>query len=155
MAQAVDADYTIRKICINDIDSLLALMKPFIDSGVLLPRTKSDILAKLDDYVVAVTDNVILGEMALHQYDDNTGELAAVVINPAFEHQGVGGVLMEYIINKARAMGLNSLFLLTRGDPTWYKKFGFAPDSIESIPSVRRAKWDPARGSKVFRLCLK
>lgn len=153
--ESIDTQYTIRAVKESDIDPLLALMRPFIKSGVLLPRTREMILERLGDYSIAVSGDVILGEMALHVYSDNTGELAAVVINPAFEHQGIGGVLMAYMIDKGRALGLDSLFLLTISDPSWYKKFGFQSDTVDSLPPQRKKKWDPVRGSKVFRLRLK
>ena len=45
--------------------------------------------------------------------------------------------------------------ILTTQTADWFEKQGFIPDEINTLPERRREKWNPKRGSKLFRLKLK
>ena len=136
----------------TDIPSVLALMRPFISSGKLLPRTESDIAAALKDFVVYEFDGGVRASASLHKYDDGQAEIAAVAVDEAFGHMGIGPVLIESLVQKAKEQGASSIFIMTTQAADWFEKIGFKEDSIESLPALRRAKWTPERGSKVFSL---
>ena len=136
----------------TDIPSVLALMRPFIASGKLLPRTEADIAASLNDFVVYEFDGGVRACAALHKYEDGQAEISAVAVDEAFGHMGIGPALVESLIQKAKEQGARSVFIMTTQATDWFEKIGFKEDSIESLPQARRAKWTPERGSKVYRL---
>lgn len=49
--------------------------------------------------------------------------LAPMAVHPDFQNQGIGHQLIENAIEKARALGHQSMIVL--GHPNFYKKFGF------------------------------
>ena len=65
---------------------------------------------------------------------------------------GIGPKIIDFMISKSKTLGLKSVFVMTTQTADWFERLGFLPDSVESIPQERRAKWTPERGSKVFRL---
>ena len=142
----------IRPMVQTDIPSVLALMRPFISSGKLLPRTESDIAVALKDFVVYEFDGGVRACASLHKYDDGQAEIAAVAVDEAFGHMGIGPVLIESLVQKAKEQGARSVFIMTTQAADWFEKIGFKEDSVDSLPAARRAKWSPERGSKVFRL---
>ncbi len=142
----------IRELQQSDIPSLLALMRPFVASGKLLPRSEADIASSLKDYVVYEFDDGIRACAALHKYDDGQYEIAAVAVDEAFGHMGIGPSLVEYLVKKAKAEGAESVFIMTTQAADWFEKIGFKGDSLDSLPQARRAKWTPERNSKVYRL---
>ncbi len=142
----------IRPMLQTDIPSVLALMRPFISSGKLLPRTEQDVAAALNDFVVYEFDGGVRACAALHKYEDNQAEISAVAVDEAFGHMGIGPALVESLIQKAKEQGASSIFIMTTQAADWFEKIGFKEDSIDSLPQARRAKWTPERGSKVFRL---
>ena len=142
----------IRSMVQTDIPSVLALMRPFIASGKLLPRTEADIAASLNDFVVYEFDGGVRACAALHKYEDGQAEISAVAVDEAFGHMGIGPALVESLIQKAKEQGARSIFIMTTQATDWFEKIGFKEDSIESLPQARRAKWTPERGSKVYRL---
>lgn len=142
----------IRSMVQTDIPSVLALMRPFIASGKLLPRTEADIAASLNDFVVYEFDGGVRACAALHKYEDGQAEISAVAVDEAFGHMGIGPALVESLIQKAKEQGARSVFIMTTQATDWFEKIGFKEDSIESLPQARRAKWTPERGSKVYRL---
>ena len=142
----------IRPMLQTDIPSVLALMRPFISSGKLLPRTEQDVAAALNDFVVYEFDGGVRACAALHKYEDNQAEISAVAVDEAFGHMGIGPALVESLIQKAKEQGASSIFIMTTQAADWFEKIGFKEDSIDSLPQARRAKWTPERGSKVYRL---
>ena len=146
-------DYgNIRAIQQNDIPSVLAVMRPFVASGKLLPRTEADVAIRLQDFYVYDFDGGVRACASLHKYDDGQAEIAAVAVDEAYSHIGIGPKLVESLVQKAKSSGAKSVFIMTTQASDWFEKIGFAEDKIDSIPDERKAKWSPARGSKVYRL---
>ena len=146
-------DYgNIRAIQQNDIPSVLAVMRPFVASGKLLPRTEADVAARLADFYVYDFDGGVRACASLHKYDDGQFEIAAVAVDEAYSHIGIGPKLVESLVQKAKSSGAKSVFIMTTQASDWFEKIGFAEDKIDSIPEERKKLWSPERGSKVYRL---
>ncbi len=136
----------------TDIPSVLAIMKPFIESGKLLTRTETQIADTLEDYIVYEIDGGVHACAALHFYDDGQAEIAAVAVDENYAHMGIGPKLMDNLIEQAMEGQATSIFIMTTQTADWFEQLGFEEDSIESLPEARRKLWTPNRGSKVYRL---
>ncbi len=136
----------------TDIPSVLAIMKPFIESGKLLTRTETQIADTLEDYIVYEIDGGVHACAALHFYDDGQAEIAAVAVDENYAHMGIGPKLMDNLIEQAMEGQATSIFIMTTQTADWFEQLGFEEDVIESLPEARRKLWTPHRGSKVYRL---
>ncbi len=141
----------IRQMTTGDVPRVLGLMRPFFENGKLLPRTESQLLEKVDDYIVYEFDGGISACAALHKYPDGQGEIAAVAVDENFKHMGIGEKMVKFLCQAAKARDVKSVFILTTQAGDWFQSLGFKADSVESLPPERRAKWTPERNSKVFR----
>lgn len=139
----------------EDIAAALSLMRPFVKRKILLPRTQRQLEQTYNDYIVYELDGAVRACAALHIYDRTQAEIAGVAVDETCSHIGIGPKMIEYLLEKARAIRLDNVFVLTTQTADWFEKFGFAPDSIDSLPPERKAKWNPKRGSKLFRLKLR
>lgn len=143
-----------------DIDSLFDFMRPFVESGRLLPRTKEDIKQNLDGYIVYKIDGKIRASASLITYPFTgpggtpQAEIAAVAVEETYSHLGIGELLIETLAIRARLCDAKSVFILTTQSGEWFKRLGFKHDELDSLPPKRRAKWTAKRGSEVFRLAL-
>lgn len=147
------SDYgKIRSMGREDIPSLLTLIQPFVKRGILLPRTEEMLEATYQDYIVFELDGAVRGCAALHVYNNEQAEIAAVAVDENCAHMGIGPKIVDHLINKGKELGLSSVFVMTTQTGDWFEKIGFSYDSIDSIPEQRRAHWSPERGSKVLRL---
>lgn len=142
----------VRQMEQTDIPSVLAIMKPFVESGKLLSRTEAQIAEGLQDYIVYELDGGIHACAALHFYDDGQAEIAAVAVDENYAHMGIGPKLIDTLISQAGEGGASSIFIMTTQTADWFEKLGFEEDTLESIPDERRKLWDSRRGSKVYRL---
>lgn len=143
----------VRPMAQTDIPSVLAVMRPFIESGKLLYRSEQDLTSTFKDFIVYELDGGVHACAALHSYADGQSEIAAVAVDEAYNHMGIGPKLIQTLIarvceNKDRS----SIFIMTTQASDWFEKLGFSEDTIDSLPAERRAKWTPERNSKVFRL---
>ena len=150
-----ESDYgQIREMTTEDIPAILNLIRPFVEEGILLPRTEQSLAATFNDYIVYELDDGIKGCAALHFYNDFQAEIAAVAVDPVCSHLGIGPKMMEYLLNKAQSQQAKSVFILTTKTADWFEMQGFLPDDISTLPAKRKEKWSPSRGSKLFRKVL-
>ena len=136
----------------TDIPSVLAIMKPFIESGKLLTRTEAQIADSLEDYIVYEIDGGVHACAALHFYEDGQAEIAAVAVDENYAHMGIGPKMMDNLIEQAMEGQATSIFIMTTQTADWFEQLGFEEDVIDSLPEARRKLWTPNRGSKVYRL---
>ncbi|MBP5284334.1 MAG: amino-acid N-acetyltransferase [Treponema sp.] len=145
----------IRSMRREDVSAVLSLIRPFVQQKILLERSEEQMLNTYNDYIVYELDGAIRACAALHIYDRVQAEIAGVAVDASCANIGIGPKMISYLIDKAKSISIESLFLLTTQTSDWFEKQGFVPDSIESIPDERRKIWSPERGSKVFRLKLR
>lgn len=144
----------IRAMRREDISGVLSVMRPFIKKEILLPRTEKQLEAEYNNYVVYELDGAVRACAALHIYDREQAEIAAVAVDESCSHIGVGPKIIQYLIEKAKSINLKSVFIMTTQTADWFEKQGFVPDDISTLPEERRKLWNPKRGSKLFRLKL-
>ena len=145
---------TLRPMTREDVPAVLSVMRPFIQKKILLPRTDESLLESYSDFIVYEIDGGIRACASLHLYDNSQAEIAAVAVDEAFSHLGIGPSLVKSLISKAQNKNISSIFILTTQTSDWFEKLGFKKDSIDSLPEERKAIWTPERNSQVFRLTL-
>ena len=144
----------IRAMRREDISPVISLMRPFIEQGILLPRSKEQLDNTYNDYIIYEIDGAVRACAALHIYDRKQAEIAGVAVDETCAHIGIGPKMIEYLISKAKTINLESVFILTTQTADWFESLGFKMDTIDSIPESRIKIWNPDRGSKVYRLNL-
>lgn len=142
----------IRDMKTDDIPAILTLMQPFVEKGILLPRTKQTLEDQLSHYIVYELDGAIRACAALIPYSDGQMEIAGIAVNKSCSHLGIGPKLVEFLIKRARQNKASSIFLLTTQTSDWFESMGFKISNISSLPEQRKAIWTPERGSVVYRL---
>jgi amino-acid N-acetyltransferase len=138
----------------DDIPAVLSLMNPFIESGILLPRTIEELERETADFTVYEIDGGLRACAALHGYPENLGEIAGVAVDESYAHMGIGPKLMERLIAQGRQAGFTALFVLTTQTADWFERFGFKSCEIDRLPAKRREKWSKNRGSRMLILDL-
>lgn len=145
----------IREMTHQDITTVLSLMQPFVEKGILLPRTEELLSSTYSDYIVYEIDDSIRACAALHSYTDGQMEIAAVAVDETCAHIGIGPKMISYLIEKAKKLNASSIFILTTQTVDWFEKLGFEAADISTLPQKRKELWSPKRGSKLMRLQLK
>ena len=133
----------IRNMEIADIPAVLNLMKPFVDSGILLPRTKKMFHEQYKHYIVYEIDGIIKATAALIPYPNGEKEIAGVAVDTTCSH-------ISYLLEKAKSEDAKRVFVLTTQTSDWFEHLGFRQCSKDLLPVERQKKWTPERNSKVL-----
>ena len=139
---------TFRAMTREDIPAVLSLMNPFVEKGILLPRTSEELEQKAHEFVVFEIDGGIRACAALHSYPENVGEIAGLAVDEAYAHMGIGPRLMDLLLQREKRRIFVACLTTQTGD--WFEKFGFKSAETGQLPRERQEKWDPKRRSRVF-----
>lgn len=78
----------------------------------------------LETFLVAVRDNAVIGSMGLELYGQ-TALLRSAVVGPPWRNSGIGTILYDALLVKAREHGVRQLILLTNTAEKYFEKKGF------------------------------
>ena len=147
---------SLREANVGDIGGILQLIEPFENDGTLVKRSRNEIERDIGHYTVIEHDGVIFGCAALYPYPEaHTGEMAALTISPQVQSQGDGERILKRVEQRARAMGLQSIFVLTTRTMHWFIKRGFQSVDPDWLPEARKRKYNWDRRSQVLVKNLK
>ncbi len=141
----------LRQATSDDVGGILQLIEPLEDEGVLVKRDRTEIERDIGNYTVLEHDGVIFGCAALYPYPERrTGEMAALTVAASAQEQGDGERILRRIEQQARALRLESIFVLTTRTMHWFLKRGFVPVDPDWLPEARRQRYDDQRRSRVL-----
>ena len=141
----------LREATSDDVGGILQLIEPFEKDGTLVKRDRTEIERDIDHYTIIDHDGVIFACAALYPYPEaKTAEMAALTVSPQSQGQGDGEKVLKRIEQRARAMGLKSIFVLTTRTMHWFIKRGFAQVDPDWLPEARKRKYNWDRKSQVL-----
>ncbi|HZT55172.1 MAG TPA: amino-acid N-acetyltransferase [Burkholderiaceae bacterium] len=142
---------SLREATSDDIGGVLQLIEPFEQDGTLVKRSRTEIERDIGHYTVIEHDGVIFGCAALYPYPEaKTAEMAALTVSPQVQSQGDGERILKRVEQRAKAMGLDSIFVLTTRTMHWFIKRGFASVDPDWLPEARKRKYNWDRRSQVL-----
>lgn len=77
-------------------------------------------------FLVAVdSEETIVGAIGMEQYPDGTGLLRSAVVAPSVRNAGIGSLLYQELMDRARASGMKRMVLLTTTAEKYFERKGF------------------------------
>jgi amino-acid N-acetyltransferase len=141
----------LREATPDDVGGILQLIEPFEKDGTLVKRNRTEIERDIANYTIVEHDGVIFACAALYPYPEaKTAEMAAVTVSPQSQGQGDGEKILKRIEQRARLMGLHSIFVLTTRTMHWFIKRGFQQVDPDWLPEARKRKYNWDRKSMVL-----
>ena len=141
----------LREATADDVGGILQLIEPFENDGTLVKRNRTEIERDVDHYTIIEHDGVIFACAALYPYPEGkTAEMAALTVSPQSQGQGDGEKVLKRVEQRARAMGLSSIFVLTTRTMHWFIKRGFVQMDPDWLPEARKRKYNWDRKSQVL-----
>lgn len=142
---------SLREATADDIGGILQLIEPFERDGTLVKRSRTEIERDVGQYTVIEHDGVIFGCAALYPYPEaKTAEMAALTVSPQSQSQGDGERILKRVEQRAKASGLESIFVLTTRTMHWFLKRGFQQVNPDWLPEARKRKYNWDRKSQVL-----
>jgi amino-acid N-acetyltransferase len=142
---------SLREATSDDVGGILQLIEPFERDGTLVRRERTEIERDIASYTLIEHDGIIFGCAALYPFPEaRTAEMAALTVSPLSQGQGDGERLLKRVEQRARQLGLDSIFVLTTRTMHWFIKRGFAPVDPDWLPEARKKKYNWDRRSQVL-----
>ncbi|MEO6291351.1 MAG: amino-acid N-acetyltransferase [Burkholderiaceae bacterium] len=142
---------SLREATADDVSGILQLIEPFEKDGTLVKRSPTEIERDANNYSIIEHDGVIFACAALYPYPESkTAEMAALTVSPNVQGQGDGERVLKRIEQRAKAAGLDSIFVLTTRTMHWFIKRGFKQVDPDWLPEARKRKYNWDRKSQVL-----
>ena len=140
-----------RTASIDDVGGILELIGPLEDAGVLVKRSRERLEQEIQRFSVVERDGAVIACAALYPFPrEHMGELACVAVHPDYRGSGRGDALLEHLEERARALEIDRLFVLSTRTAHWFRERGFGQSPVDRLPKRRRDLYNWQRGSKVF-----
>lgn len=89
--------------------------------------------------LVAVEDGALVGCVALEPYGKDA-LLRSLAVAPTRHKSGIGSALVAAVLELARRMAVDRVYLLTETAADYFPRFGFTPTTRDAVPeAVRRS----------------
>jgi len=146
-----DSYESIRIAGIEDVGGIMELIEPLEKDGTLVRRSRERLELEIGCFSVIERDGAIIGCAALYpDLPNRTGELACVATDPVYRRSGRANRLLGHIEARARAEGIERLFVLTTRTAHWFLERGFRQAELAELPEKRRELYNFQRNSLVF-----
>ncbi len=146
---SIDEFDQIRQAKLEDTNGIMSLIRPLEEQGYLVRRSRELLETEIDYFLVEVRDNAIIGCVGLYPFPkDSAGELSCFAVDPDYRKMGRGDRLLEAVTQRAIALKMTKLFVLTTKTEQWFKERGFAPVSPNTLPGEKN--YNTSRNAKVL-----
>ncbi len=141
----------VRPAHIDDVSSILNLIRPLEERGILVKRSVEHLERDIDQYSLLDHDDKICGCVAMHQYPESSmAELACLVVSSETRDAGYGERLLQHVEEQARDHHISHLFVLTTQTAHWFVERGFVAGDLSQLPPQKQDLYNHVRRSKVF-----
>ena len=123
----------IRKASLNDVEKMHQLVNNYAEGGVMLSRPRSMLYECIRDFAVVEIDGEIVGTGALHIMWIDLAEIRALAVKDGYTRQGIGRMLVEYLLDEAKKLQIPKVFALTY-QTGFFERMGFSVINKENLP---------------------
>ena len=137
---------------IDDIASIVELIRPLEDSGALVKRSRERLEEEIGYFSILERDGRVLACAALYPYpDEGVGEIACVATHSDYRGEGRARQLLDELIAEARARALSHVFVLTTQSTHWFLEQGFEVASLDELPVEKQQLYNWQRNAAMLR----
>ena len=104
---------TIRSARTSDVKAIRELVDSFAAPGKMLSKETVYLYESVQEFVVAEKDGAIVGCGALHVLWEDLAEVRTVAVAEGNQRSGIGHLILDEIIKRARSLGVKRIFCLT------------------------------------------
>ena len=127
----VYGDVTIRRARTKDVRRIRELVDLYSQDRRLLSKATVSLYEDVPDFLVAERDGYVVGCGALHVIWEDLAEVRTLGVDPAHAGRGVGRLILDELIIRARQIGVERVFVLTF-EVDFFRRAGFV--EIEGTP---------------------
>ncbi|CAH0526738.1 amino-acid N-acetyltransferase [Vibrio hippocampi] len=145
----------VRQADIDDIGGIFDLIRPLEEQGVLVRRSREQLEQEIRQFTIIEKDGLIIGCAALYPYlSEKMAEMACVAIHPDYRDGNRGALLLNYMKQQSKPLGIERIFVLTTHSLHWFREQGFLETGLESLPIAKQDLYNFQRNSKILQATI-
>jgi amino-acid N-acetyltransferase len=119
--------YIVRQARTRDVPAIRALIDQNVASGRLLNKPTVNLYEDVLEFTVALSsdDDTVVGCGALHVLWEDLAELRTVAVDARCRGAGIGHLIVDELLDRARQVGVSRVFVLTFA-VSFFARHGFA-----------------------------
>ncbi|GAA4479003.1 amino-acid N-acetyltransferase [Enteractinococcus fodinae] len=123
----------IRPARTQDVPTIRSMVQPLASERVLLDKDKVAYYESVQEFMVAESDEgEIVGFGALHVMWEHLAEVRTLATADGHQGRGIGGLVLNALLNKAEALGVQHVFCLTF-ETSFFQRHGFEIMKDQSV----------------------
>lgn len=126
--------YLIRTAQYGDVESIFQMIKYYAGEGVILERSIEDIKDNISNFLVAVSNNTIIGLVTHFNYGKNLKEVRSLAVDKNFHNMGIGQALLKELVKHIQAEESSSKIFTLTYRPDFFRKNGFVTVPKDDFP---------------------
>ncbi len=145
MINLMDSKINIRESQLADMAALETLYPSAFPDEDLLPLIRkllagrNDVLSLVADGSDGVVGHVAFSTCSVSGHERHVSMLAPLAVDPAIQRQGIGAALVQEGLRRLQRKGFRQVLVL--GDPGYYGRFGFLPETSVDPPYPLPQDW--------------
>ena len=129
-------DVVVRRARTADVRGIRRLVDPYTGGRRMLTKATVTLYEDVQEFWVAELDGELVGCGGLHVLWEDIAEIRSTAVLPHAAGLGIGGRLVERLLEVARELGLQRVFVLTF-ETAFFARFGFVEiDGTPVTPEV-------------------
>ncbi|MEN4053258.1 MULTISPECIES: N-acetyltransferase [Sulfurimonas] len=138
------------KAKLSDIPKMQELVRPEVESGIILDRSDDEIATNIRSYTLAFLDGELVGFTALHIHTFSLAEIRSLIVKDGFRGRKIGEKLINKVLDEAKSLGVQRVLSLTYKQ-SFFERLGFVEIPKESLPEHKI--WADCIKCKHFPIC--
>jgi amino-acid N-acetyltransferase len=138
----------IRQARASDVRYVEEIIRPLEDEGILVPRSRDQLLKDMADCYLLIRDGAVLACGILKAFLSTHAEICCLAVHPKYRRGGRGETLLAYLERRSLLMGITTVFVLSTRTMQWFEERGFVVSDPSILPPTRN--YNSSRGSKVY-----
>ncbi|WP_068544368.1 argininosuccinate lyase [Thalassotalea crassostreae] len=131
--QLGSANYVVRDAKLTDIRAIVKLVNYWSSREENLPRSEDDLIKSIRDFAVIEVNGQVCACAALYIYSTGLAEIRSLGVTINHQGKGYGQKLCQFLLDRAKALSLIKVFVLTR-KPKFFEMLDFLPGDKDTLP---------------------
>lgn len=145
------ATTTLRPATIDDAASILALINPLYEKGILVKRTLEELEMDIQQFIVIEFEGAIIACASMTIFaEENMAELACIAVSHDHQKQQLARKMLAYFNEIAINENISNIFVLTTQASHWFEEQGFKKAELEDLPINKQALYNYQRNSQIL-----
>ena len=138
------------KAKLTNIPAMQELVRPEVESGVILERNSDEVATNIRSYTLAYIGDELVGFTALHIHTIELAEVRSLIVKDGFRGQKIGEQLVKCALEEGMDLGIKRVLSLTYKQ-SFFERIGFVEIPKESLPEHKI--WADCIKCKHFPIC--